>query len=249
MDRLTLVHGGLVGAATWSRQAAALAPAARVLTYDLRGYSNGDAPAATVAEHARDLIELWNACEIERGFIAGFSMGGLIAQEVALAEPERVAGLVLVSTAARVGDPARRAYLERAAEIDAHGLEPSLDALIDRTFSSGFRATQPELTARYRQQVASTSPRAITATFRAVARYDRLAEVGRIRCPVLVVAGDEDAAMGVPTAAELRDRIPGASLVVLRGAGHTIHIERPSTFAHLVSDFTAFDGRPPAPGH
>ena len=85
-------------------------------------------------------------------------------------------------------------------------------------------------------------------TFRAVARYDRLAEVGRIRCPVLVVAGDEDAAMGVPTAAELRDRIPEASLVVLRGAGHTIHIERPSTFAHLVSDFMAFDGRPPAPG-
>jgi 3-oxoadipate enol-lactonase len=246
---LTLIHGGLVGAATWSRQAAVLAPVAQVLTYDLRGYDDDAPPASTVAEHARDLIALWDARGVERGFVVGFSMGGLIAQEIALAAPERVAGLVLASTAGRVGEPARSGYLERAAEIDAHGLEPSLDALLDRTFSRGFRERQPELTARYRRQVAATPPRAITATFRAVARHDRLSDLGAIDCPALVVAGDEDVAMGVASATELRDRLPEASLVVLRGAGHTLHLERPSTFAHLVSDFLAFDGRPPAPGH
>jgi 3-oxoadipate enol-lactonase len=248
---LTLVHGGLVGSATWTRQAAALAPVARVLTHDLRGYANA-APAVTdtsVAEHARDLVGLWDARGVDRGFVVGFSMGGLIAQEVALSAPERVAGLVLVSTAGRVGDQARRVYVERAAEIDAHGLGPSLDALVERTFSSGFRERQPELTAQYRRQVAGTPPRAIAATLRAVARHDRLADLGSIRCPALVIAGDEDPAMGVAAATELHAGLADSTLVALRGAGHTIHVERPSTFTHLVADFLAFGGRPPAPGH
>jgi 3-oxoadipate enol-lactonase len=248
---LTLVHGGLVDSATWSRQAAALAPVARVLTYDLRGYGDGatTATATTVPDHARDLIALWDASGVDRGVVVGFSVGGLIAQEVALRAPERVAGLVLVSTAGRVGDAARRLYIERAAEIDAHGLEPSLDALLDRAFSGGFRERQPELTARYRQQVATMPPQTIAGTLRAVARHDRLADLGAIRCPTLVVAGDQDPAMGVAAASELHNRLPDATLVVLRGAGHTIHVERPSTFAHLVADFLAFDGRPPDPGH
>jgi 3-oxoadipate enol-lactonase len=246
---LTLIHGGLVGSATWSRQVAALAPVARVLTYDLRGYANGVAPAPVVADHASDLLALWDDRGVERGFVVGFSLGGLIAQEVALAAPERVTGLVLVSTAARVGDDARRSYLERAAEIDAHGLGPSLDALVERALSPGFRERQPELTAGYREQVAATPPQAISVSFRAVAAHDRLADLPAIGCPALVVTGDQDAAMGVATATALRDGIPEAALVVLRDTGHTIHVERPSTFAHLVADFLAFDGRPPALDH
>jgi 3-oxoadipate enol-lactonase len=248
---LTLLHGGLVGSATWTRQAVALAPAARVLTHDLRGYSNGATPSAgtSVAEHAGDLIALWDAHGVERSFVLGFSMGGMVAQEAALAAPERVAGLVLVSTAARVGDQVRQVYRERAAEIDAHGLESSLDILVERTLSRGFRERQPELTASYREQVAATPPQAITSTFRAVAGYDRLGDLGAIRCPALIVAGDEDSAMGVAAAGALHDRLREATLVVVRGAGHTIHVERPSAFAQLVADFLAFDGRPPAPGH
>lgn len=248
---LTLVHGGLVDSVTWERQVAALSGVACVLTYDLRGYGRSPTPTTTptIEDHACDLIELWDAVGVSRGFVAGFSLGGLIAQEVTLSAPGRVEGLMLASTAARLPIDVRRGYLERAAVVEAGGIEAELEAHLERAFSRRFHEQQPELIARYRSRVAATSREAIASSLRAVASFDRLDDLPAIRCPTLVIAGAEDHGMPVAGAARLVERMPSARLAVLRGVGHTVHVEAPSSFNHLVGDFLAFDGLPPEPGH
>ena len=236
---LTLIHGGLVASSTWRHPVRSLEDWARILTYDLRGYGeSGPAPKAyTVAHHAEELLRLWDSVGIREGFIAGFSFGGLVAQEVALTAPERVTGLVLVSTTARLDEYARRAVLERASAVEtAHG-EVEVDDHLRRAFSPTFVDRQPEVVANYRRQILATPSKVVAQMLRALAEFDRADALQAIRCPTLVTAGEEDPGMGVESAREMVARIPHARLVVLAAHGHTIHVEAPSTFSHLIADF------------
>ncbi|MEX2556641.1 MAG: alpha/beta hydrolase [Actinomycetota bacterium] len=236
---LTLVHGGLAHSAVWRSQVPPLSLHARVLSLDLRGYgeSGGADSGCTVAGWARDLIGLWDALELESSYLLGFSLGGMIAQEVALLAPERVAGLVLQSTSARLDEDARRAFMLRADVVEATGLAEELATHLQRAFSPRFLAEQPELVECYRREVARTDPAVLAASFRAVASFHRLDELPRISCPTLVLAGEEDQGGFARDALALRATIPNAALAILAGVGHTIHLEAPSTFTTMVRDF------------
>lgn len=236
---LTLVHGGLVHSGSWKRQVADLARWCRLLTYDLRGYGRSPSapPAHGVGGHTADLLTLWDELGIESSAVLGFSLGGLIAQDVALSAPRRVGALVLVSTSGRLDDAARHAFLERAHSVDADGLGDELGAHVERAFSPGFREQQPEVVARYAGEIARADATVLADTFRAVATFDRLDELGEIGCPTLVLAGEHDEGMHSGHARELASRIPDATLVVVPGVGHTMHVEAPTTFNQIVADF------------
>jgi 3-oxoadipate enol-lactonase len=234
-----LIHGGLASSAAWGRGVDDLEREMRVVTYDLRGYGGepDSSSAIGVEEHARDLVEVWDAAGVRKSYLAGFSFGGMIALELAITAPERVAGLVLVSTAAVVDDERRRTYLDRAAGIREGNGPAMLADHVGLAFSEGFRDAHPEALEDYRSHVLSNDPLAAAGTFEAVAGFDRVSDLASIRCPTLVVAGGEDAGMGPRTGRTMYDAIPGAQMVVLPGRGHTIHIESPVTFSHLITDF------------
>ncbi|HEY4281238.1 MAG TPA: alpha/beta fold hydrolase [Conexibacter sp.] len=243
---VTLVHGGLAGASSWRHATLALARWARVLTYDLRGYGdNRAAPTPhTIAQHADDLVAVWDAARIERSHLVGFSMGGMIAQQAALDFHARVDRLVLESTAARIGAQSAAAFHERAAALEGPAGAEALDAHVSVAFCDWFLAEQPEAVARYRREVAATDAAVAAHNFRAIAAFDRSADLHALHAPTLVLAGAEDPGMGADKAAELAELIPGAEARVVPRLGHTLHVEAPSTFTYLLADFLLFEGGP-----
>jgi pimeloyl-ACP methyl ester carboxylesterase len=106
---ITCIHGGLVNAVCWAPHVAALADRFRIVTYDIRGYGRSTNPSGLYSMDAcvDDLLAIWDAAAIDTSVVVGFSQGGLIAQAVAARAPARVAGLVLVSTFARLPEEGR----------------------------------------------------------------------------------------------------------------------------------------------
>lgn len=236
---LTLIHGGLVHSGSWQRQVSELASGCRVLTYDVRGYGRSERPPGgyTIPDFAQDLRALWDDLGIEQGFVLGFSMGGFVAQLAALQWPERVAGLILVSTAAGLDERAREAFRERAAVAEHSGLEQERSVHVQRAFSPRFRDSTPDFIAAYANEIVQNDRHAFAQTFRGLAGFESRERLGEIRCATLILAGELDEAIPPPAARELNERIPGSKLVLLPGIGHTIHIEDPATFNRLVSEF------------
>lgn len=240
---LTLLHGGLVGMASWRHAVTALSRWSRVVTCDFRGY--GESPLGPegygMADHARDVIDLWDALGVDRGHVVGFSMGGMVAQELALAAPDRVDRLVLVSTAAGLDESARRGFAERAAALERGDAGAEVERHVDRAFSGEFLDDQPEVVARYRSQAAGTSTASVAQSLRAIADFDRRGDLADIASPTLVLAGGRDPGMGEAPARELAGELAHAHVTVLPNHGHTIHIEAPSTFAYVLADFLLFE--------
>lgn len=246
---VVLVHGGLAHSGSWADQLPVLSASHRVVTFDIRGYGHSVAtdgrfgiPAAT-----DDLEALLGHLGIESAAVVGFSMGGFIAQELALRAPELVQSLVLVSTAARVHDDAAAAFRERARVIERDGLDAELEEHVPRAFSIAFRTAHPDELRHYAEEVARNDPIVVAATFRALAEFDAHERLHGLAVPTLIVAGAEDAALGADAARELADTIADATVEVLPDVGHTLHLEEPDRFAQLVIDFVDAAGLDAAP--
>jgi pimeloyl-ACP methyl ester carboxylesterase len=169
-------------------------------------------------------------------------MGGMIAQELALAHPERVRSLALVSSAARLDERGR-------AIIEAWGdLPRQLDAvtatrlILPWLYTSAFYARPGAVEQVIAQVVANPYPPSAAGIHhqsRAVSAFDASDRVGAICCPTLVLTGREDILLPVSYAEELARGVRGAELLVLQGTGHGLLIESPAAVAAAVLDFLA----------
>ena len=223
----------------WDPQAAALAGSYGVLRYDKRGHGLTECPhgACTVELLADDARALLDALGIERVHFCGLSIGGMIGQALAARSPERVASLVLCDTANRIG-PADL-WDERIAAIQAFGLPSIADAVLARWFTPGFLAQHRAETRGAANMLTRTPVEGYVGCCLAIRDADLRADDARIRCPTLVVVGDEDAATPPAAARELVDAIAGARLAVIAGAAHIPTLERPERLTELVSGFLA----------
>jgi 3-oxoadipate enol-lactonase len=239
---LLLVHGLGYARWGWGPVVAPLGARFRVATFDNRGIGESDVPAGpyTAGEMATDAVSVLDALEVERAHVVGTSLGGMVAQQLALDFPERVDRLVLACTtpggpnavpfpAATVRlleeaqrlDPlvALRRFVENALAADAP------QALVDEIFA--LRVAHPPDPAGWAAQAAAA------ASFDA---YDRL---GEIAAPTLVLHGTADRVVDPGNAPLLGGRIPGARVELIEGAGHLFFWERPDRFIELVTEFLA----------
>jgi 3-oxoadipate enol-lactonase len=121
-----------------------------------------------------------------------------------------------------------------AAQVRASGLSAFLDDFVPRMVAPGDRASADAARAIADRQ----EPEAVAQALEALAtRPDRLPDLPQIAAPTLVIVGSEDALTPPPFAETLADRVPGAELVVIAGAGHLTPLERPEEFAGAVDDF------------
>jgi pimeloyl-ACP methyl ester carboxylesterase len=217
----------------------------RVLTFDCRG-SGASAPlggAIAIRDLARDALALLDHLGLERVAVVGRSMGGMIAQELALLAPARIERLVLVSTSGRVDAHLREIFLHWA-ELAEAGICARLRHRASMLWCLGSEAlAEPDRVAPYlRAKLDGDRPRDYALQARACAAHEALRRLRRLALPALVIAGGDDRLMPPRHAEALAKAIPGAELALIPAAGHLVHLEAADAFSREVMRFLAAGG-------
>ncbi len=254
---IVLVHGVTLGVAVWAPQLRALADDGhRVIAIGQRGHGRSLAGEGgySLERLADDLAEVLEALDVTGAVLVGHSMGGMVAQLLALRHGEdlgrRVAGLVLVATSSgplMPGPTGRLARLLtggadrglRRAERRGRGILPydDLGPLAARLcFGADPSAADLELT---RATMAAMSPTAVSGLLPGLLSFDVRARIGAIELPTWVVAGSRDVLTPPRMARATAAAIPGARLVVYEGCGHMVMLERPDELNLLVEKVSA----------
>jgi 3-oxoadipate enol-lactonase len=217
----------------------------RNIVYDHRGTGGSGDPggAFTARDLAEDALALLDHLDIERAHVLGPFLGGIVAQEMALAQPQRVRSLVLVGSFARL-DAKRRMLLETWKLQAEAGVAPEI-AVRDRLLWSLHDDTmeQRELIDAMTRFFLRDTPRVSEKVFGrqvdACLVHDALGRLAHVACATLVVAGEEDILTPPRMTRELANAIPGARMVLMPGLGHLAMAESAPRFNRLVSRFLA----------
>ncbi len=235
----TLVFSNSLGTdlRAWDRLAARLSGRFRIVRYDKRGHglSQATPPPYRIDDHVDDLIGLLDHLALDRIVLCGLSVGGLIAQGLALRQPKRVQALILADTAAKIGTA--EMWEARIAAIEAGGIEAIADAIMERWLSAEFRRSRPEESAGWRNMLVRTPTAGYLGTCAAIRDADFSAEAAGIEVPTLCLVGSEDGATPPDLVRATADLVRGAQFAVIDGAGHLPCIERPDVMAGLLTSF------------
>jgi len=208
----------------------------RILTFDLRGHGLSDCPPGpwTIADLADDLLALTAYLKIERFALCGISVGGLIAQDIAIRAPDRLTAAVLSNTGMKIGtDAIWNSRLETAAK---QGMDALVDGTMERWFTTPFRTDPARLTPWHR--MVSRSPVAgFSNTGAAIRDADYTATAGTIRTPSLVIVGEQDGGTPPDLGKALAEAIPNAQLEIMPGVAHLPNVEDPDAYAVLLTTF------------
>lgn len=225
---VVLIHGAGSDHLVWPPALRRL-PGTRVCALDLPGHGRSQGRGRDLmADYAADLIEFLDALTVPRVVLVGHSMGGGIAQLVALSAPGRVAGLVLIGTGARLR--VAPAVLEGLRQDAAGTVEPLMGWL----WGLGVEST---LVHQAQQVMLATDPEVLLGDFLACDGFDARAQVAGIRAPTLVLVGSEDRMTPPRFSQWLAEQLPAAKLVLMEGAGHMLMLERPHQVRDAVSAF------------
>jgi pimeloyl-ACP methyl ester carboxylesterase len=235
-----LVMGLGYGRWGWEPLVGPLAEAYRVVWYDNRGIGESDKPAGpyTAAQLAEDAVQVLDERGIERAHVVGTSLGGMVAQELALAHPERVEKLALLCTTAGGADafPMPEQTVQLFAEAPSLAPEVAL-----RRFVENAVATRgPVVDELYARRLANPpDPAGWQAQAAAGAAFDGSKRAVAIRQETLVLTGDADNVIDARNSQLLAERIPNARLQVFPGTGHLFFWERPAEVAAALAEFLA----------
>jgi len=236
---LLLVPGIPAIASDWASLAARLDGTRRVIAYDNRGSGeSGVTPAPyTCAQLAADAVALLDALEIERADVFGMSLGGMIAQELALGWPDRVGRLVLGCTHCGIEHAARPDRdAGRAFAMETDDWAERMRALAPFAFAAG---AGPELLGPFvKKKVGDVQdPEGYRGQIAAALAHDTYDRLPQIECPTLILTGDGDRVIPGASSEVLHERIPGSRLEVVGGAGHLFFLERPEESVRLLEGF------------
>ncbi|MDQ6778617.1 MAG: alpha/beta hydrolase [Actinomycetota bacterium] len=248
-----LVMGLGMNATGWWRTIPVLAEAGlRVLALDNRGVGRSDRPSGpyTTAEMADDAAAVLDADGVERAHIYGISLGGMIAQEIALRHPDRVERLVLGATTpggthAIAADDATLAFFHRRGQM---GAEEAVWASVPYNYSAHTRAEHGDRIAEdIRQRLRfPIEPEPYAAQLAAALGHDGYDRLARITAPTLVVHGTDDVMVPPANGSLLADRIPTAELVELPGTAHLYPTDDPTADGQIASFLNALgEAAPP----
>ena len=238
---VVLLHGLADTHDLWRHQIPALAASYRVIAFDLRGHGRSPHPGGefTLRDLAEDVRRSLDGLGIQRAVVVGLSMGGGVAQTLALEYPERILALGLVSTSSEFPDETRERFVARAAVAEREGMEAVVEATVPRWFTPRFTELHPDEVERTRRGVLAIDPAAFAAASRANAVRDLTARLGQIRCPVLFMGGSDDPARPQRALEIYRRTIPDLRAELLDGASHLVPVEAPNRFNALLLAFLA----------
>ena len=230
---MVLMSSVLFDGRMWKRQVEPLSALGRVVVLDGPGHGRSEAPPRfSLEDQADSLLDVFAELAIERAVLIGLSWGGMVGMRAALQHAERVAALVLIDTSADAEPtPNRVRYRLLAAFARRFGLSPQMTdrEAAPKFFSAGFRNEHPEAVEGFMRAARGFDREGLARAALAVLvkRTSVVDKLSRIHQPTLVMCGSADNATPLAQSETIAQRIPGAKLVVLEGAGHISVVEQP----------------------
>ncbi|MEX3930457.1 3-oxoadipate enol-lactonase [Paraburkholderia phymatum] len=235
---LTFIHQLGGDLSIWDQLAGYFRDDYTVLRYDVRGHGQTAVSdrQCSVVDLSRDLRALLDALGVKKTHLVGMSMGGMIAQQFALDNPDRVETLTLTDTHAATPSDSRVLWEQRAAMVRNEGVGALAQATMERWLTAGFRDAHPEVVEQIREVFENTSSEGYAHACLALRDFDVSSRLKQIAVPTLTVAGRHDA--GTPPAATqaIADAIRGARFELL-DAAHLAPIEQSQRFTALLESF------------
>jgi len=233
----TLVFANSLGSTLdlWDPVLPLLPQGLRVVRFDNRGHGRSDVPDGPYSMGAMisDAEAVCDAFEVKDCVFVGMSVGGLIAQGLAVKRLDLVRGLVLSNTAAKIGNA--KIWQDRIDLVREKGMALAAEEILPRWFSPDFLMT-PEL-ARWREMVKTVQVEGYCGVCSAIAGTDFYTPTSGLRLPTLGIAGSEDRSTPPDLVRETIDLIPGSEFKLIRKAGHLPCVDQTAEFAATLNGF------------
>jgi len=244
---LIFLHAFPLNRTMWAPQEETLSSLFRVITVDLRGHGDSDAPLwhYTLDQAADDIRALMDHLSIGQAVLVGLSMGGYILFSFYRKYPDRVKALVLADTKAQADTPeGKEARFQMAQIAYRKGPAAIADLMVPKLLSPNTVTAKPDLVRTVRAMIEGNQMSGIAGDLMAMAeRPDSTPLLGGITCPTHIIVGELDQATPPSEAALMADRIPGAQLTLIPNAAHLANLEEPDAFNHAVQTFASDLGK------
>jgi pimeloyl-ACP methyl ester carboxylesterase len=238
---IVLLHAFPLNRTMWAPQVAGLSHRFRVISIDLRGHGQSDAPfwRYSLEQYALDVKELLAGLKIAKAVFVGLSMGGYLEFTLYRLFPELILGLVFADTRAEADKPEQRHWrFTLAQQTGATGASAVIADMLPKLLAPKTYTRDPDLVERVRAMQAAAPAQGIIGDLMAMAeRPDSVPLLSTINVPTLVIVGEEDALTPPADARRIANNIAGAELIVIPDAGHLSNLEQPDRFTAAVEEF------------
>jgi len=241
---VVFISGLGAGTWAWEPQIPFFSRRYQMISFDNRGAGRSSTPPGpySIEQMALDSIRLLHSLDIDKTFVVGLSMGGMIAQELALILPHRISGLVLAAT--HPGGMMRISGSPEVYErlINNNGLsqEEIVEKNIPALFSPKTVSHRPKIIQAYRERqkdIPEQPEHAFAAQQEAIQEFDCSKRLSKIKAPTLVLAGEDDQLIPAENARRMAEHIPDSQVSILPDAGHLIHMEQTQEFNKAIDTF------------
>jgi 3-oxoadipate enol-lactonase len=237
-ETVCFLHSLASDGGMWAEQVPPLlARGYRVLRIDLRGHG-GSEPGegdATIDDLAGDVLAILDRLPVARLHLVGLSIGGIVAQAIAVTHPARLTSLMLCDTACATPDAWREVWPARMKIVrEAGSVEPLANSTIERWFTEAFRAGHPQRWSAIRATIAGTSPRGYLGAAAALLDFDFSGKLPSLALPALVVCGSDDQGTPPEINRRIAGLIPGARYEEIANARHMPNVEHAETFNRML---------------
>lgn len=209
----------------------------RILRYDRRGHGLSDVPPGPyrMGQLITETEALLDHLGLRGCVFVGASIGGMVAQGLAVKRPDLIRALVLSTTAARIATA--EIWSERIAQVAAHGMGALAEPTLERWFTADFRARPAAQL--WRNMLLATPPAGWMGCAAAISGSDFYSTTAGLRLPTLGIAGERDGSTPPDLVRETAELVPGARFALIRRTGHLPQIEAPEAYAGILRDFVA----------
>lgn len=233
---IVLLHPIGMDAAIWNSYVAQWKERYRLITIDMLGHGDSSPllSPTSLSDQACAVIDVMRQEVSGRAAVVGVSMGGMVAQRVAIQAPEFVRGLVLCATAGSFPEAARAGIRGRGDATRNGSMEEAIPSTLARWFSDSAPTTLIEQT---RARLATDDWHSWSRSWEAISELDNLGELAALDVPALVVAGEVDASIPVAVSRQIADAMKNARFVEVPGGSHFGAYESPQIFIPLFEQF------------
>jgi len=241
---LVFSHSLACSTAMWAPQVKTFSQRYKVLCYDTRGHGQTSAPSGAysldlLADDAKSLLDQLG---IRSCHWVGLSMGGMIGQTFALKYPGVFKTMTLADTTSRYGADLQPVWQARIKTATEGGMEPITQPTLERWFTAPFRASGAKVVSDIAAAIRATPVDGFIGCCHAIPKINLTDRLKEIKCPTLVIVGDQDPGTPPEMAREIHANLPGSELVVIPSAAHLSNLEQPQAFDRALSDFLARKG-------